>query len=104
MKEYGVECQYNNENDYLAESNANQFNGSRIYDDNEYLTSLLIESHLISASFKESCQSVFAYVIPNMLSNDANINNILVDKLGNYCIRYTKGNVKRCIVKSKIRL
>ena len=47
MAKFGIKCKYSNENQ-LPKSSVDQFDGSRIYDENEFLTSLLIRSHLMN--------------------------------------------------------
>ena len=82
--EYGIPCKYENQLE-LPKSGVNQFNGAQIYDEYEYLTALLIRSHLINPSFQKSCKNIFS-------------------KKYDGCF-YTPGSVKlrgRCIVKARI--
>ena len=86
----GIKCKYDNENESLK-SGISQFNGSQIYDEDEFLTSLLIRSHLIQPTFQQACKKIFTN--PNIIGVDTK-----------KC-HYTKGSVKlrdRCIVTATI--
>ena len=88
----GVICKYNNEIE-LPKDGINQFDGQRIYDENEFLTSLLIQAHLIDPKFQSECRKIFT-------------NNNIVNGNDEFLkfVHFTHGNVKvkdRCIVKAR---
>ena len=92
MAKFGIKCKYSNENQ-LPKSSVDQFDGSRIYDENEFLTSLLIRSHLMNPKFQQTCKNIFEN--ENIIGVNSNL------------IKYTKGSVKlsdRCSVKARIRI
>ena len=85
MKQDGIPCKYNNVND-LPSSSIDQFDGASMYDEYEFLTSLLIRAHLLNPTFQQSCQNIF--------------NNLI-----KIPCKFTPGLVKkreRCIVKARI--
>ena len=85
MKQFGVQCKYNSINE-LPSSSIDQFNGSNMYDEYEFLTSLLIRSHLLNSTFQQSCYNIFENLIK-------------------IPCKFTPGTVKkraRCIVKARI--
>ena len=57
MAACGVKCKYSNENQ-LPKDSISQFDGSCIYDDDEFLTILLIQAHFISPEFQKTCQNM----------------------------------------------
>ena len=58
MSQYGIKSKYVNQNE-LTKSAPHEFDGSVEYDENKFLTSLLIRSHLIHSKFQRDCKKIF---------------------------------------------